>query len=711
MPAFLTDRQWLAVLLAVFMAVALSACGGGGGGTAPMPEPEPMPPTAEEMCTDAGNHWVDGACMTPGEYTVQMTLASIAAAATAADAQAAYDAVKDQVTATQGEALQDAVDARVAALAAMDRAADQKAALMAAAGMIDTSDLSTQEAVDTARAANVALRAALDAADDVSDADKAMYQAQLDAAVAAVDDAQDGIDTATRRMNQMEALADASTALASALTALSGATPTQEQLDAANAALGDLNAAVTGGADLTDEEKGPYALQASNASAPIATAQAAYDAAEEKRLAGEARARQLVLNAASMQVAKAINAHTVADNPPDEFSFTDTDTVTAGNQALTVTRGSGAAKITPFQSAADKKRKPFATGTAQDAGTGWSGMTFTRSGTEAKKAFTEMAAVYTDIEAAKDALWATAFDGATGTGLGLTEGDGPVTMDATARVNASHFTGGILPVGPTGNDDTSTVELAAGQGRIGTFYGVSGRFSCAAACVVSRDDKGIVSVDTPMIFTPNAFDALTTMAKYATPDADYTQFGYWMKSTKQRDGSYNHDIETFHGGTGDLAADLTVITGSAKYYGAAAGVYVKKEGAGDSLVVSDGKFTADAMLTARFGGGSIAANKAFEVEGTISGFMDGSADLGFAALTLEAGDIDTTAGETTLGAITGGETQGGGTSGNWQGQFYGNAGAGTTDTAADDFPQNVSGEFNGHFVNGHVAGAFGAEKD
>ena len=160
-----------------------------------MPEPVP-PPTAEEMCTDAGNHWVDGACQTPQEYTVNMTLASIAAAATAEDAQAAYDAVKADVTAAQGEMLQAAVDARIMAINMAARADEQKQALMDAAGMIDTSDLSTQALVDAARAAIVELRQAIADAVDVDDT--SMYQTMLDNAVDAVDMAQ-GRDRPPRR--------------------------------------------------------------------------------------------------------------------------------------------------------------------------------------------------------------------------------------------------------------------------------------------------------------------------------------------------------------------------------------------------------------------------------------------------------------------------------------------------------------------------------
>ena len=709
MPAFLTDRKWLTVLLAVFMAVALSACGGGGGGTTQVPEPPVPPPTAEEMCTDAGNHWVDGACLTPGENTVRMTLASIAMAATAADAQAAYDAVKDQVTAAQGEQLQMAVDARVEELATMARADNQKQALMDAAGMIDTSDLSTQALVDAARAAIAGLRQAIADAVDVDDT--SMYQTMLDNAVGAVDDAQDGIDTATRRTEQMEELASASEALKGASNTLAGA-QTRDNLEAAKAAQTALNEALDGAMDLTDAEKAEAQGVADAAAAQIDGAETAVARAEAEAEEAARIVRQKAANVVSEQVAKAINAHTVTGAPPDEFSPTDTDTGTAGDQALTVTRISGAAKITPYQSAADKITKRFTTATAPDAGTGWMGMTFTRSGTAAKKDYKEMAAVYTDIEAAKDALWATHFATAGG-GIGTpAANNGAVALQFVAATpeDAVRFTGGILPGAPASDDTATDRELKDGASVTGTFYGVSGTFTCGGGtdCVVSRDSKDNVTNTGTITFTPTSYTALTTMAKYATPDADYTLFGYWMKSTKQRDGSYVHDIETFQGGSGDPTTALADIQGTATYYGAAAGAYVKRAGAGDSLVVTDGNFTADAMLTARFAGDRIAVRDQRMISGTISGFMDGSTDLGFADLTLEKADFEAVA--NTVTATFSGETNGGGTSGNWTGQFYGNAGTGTTATD-DDYPQNVAGHFNGHFVDGQVVGAFGAEKD
>ena len=668
----------LMLATAAAAALTLAGCGGGGSSPASMTEQQPTP--------------------------YDTAKAAIAAATTAADAQAAYDAVKGDVTAAQGDMLQAAVDARQAALAMMARAEMQRTALMAAAGMVDTSDLSTQELVTAARTALAAFRGALDDADDLTAAEKQMYQDQFDTAEMALDDAQGGIDTATHRSEQMATLKSASEALATALTAITGKTPTAEELEAVQTAKNALDMAVADAADLTDAEKQPYALQASNAADPVTAAANAVAKAEAERKAREARAAQLILNAASIKVAEAINKHRVTDieanNPPAEFLDTNT---TDPTNILTITRLAGAAKITPYQDSADKKNKPFMTGAAQDAGTGWSGMTFTRSGTAAKKAYTEMAVVYTDIEQAKAQLWATAFTGVTG----LTPGTGgTIAIGSGASLDAMHFTG-ILPSAPASGEST-TVTIDADAHKTGSFYGVSGDFECGSTdCVVTRASNGKVSVTgSDLTFTPDEYDAETTMAAYANDDDDYTHFGYWTQKTKQRDGSYVHDIETFFGGMGGTVATLTDIEGTAKYYGAAAGVYVKKEGAGDTLVVSDGMFTADAMLTAKFGGNTVAVADQNTVSGTISSFMDGSMDLGFADLVLGKSTV-----LTTTGSSFSGETNGGGTSGDWRAQFYGNAGAGAGTTAADDYPANVAGKFNGHFVNGHVAGAFGAEKD
>ena len=189
-----------------------------------------------------GNGNGSRAVVTPGVVTpYEMVVAAIAKADTAEDAQAAYDAVKDDVTAAEGGKLQAAVDARVEALMAMTRQAGQKLVLMTAAGEVDTSDLSTAEAIAAVNTAVAALQAALDAAADVSDSDKAMYQGRLDAAQSAIDHA-----------DQTMALTDAVGAIqAIDLSGLSD----QEAIGAAEAAIAALQTALGSATALTDAQK------------------------------------------------------------------------------------------------------------------------------------------------------------------------------------------------------------------------------------------------------------------------------------------------------------------------------------------------------------------------------------------------------------------------------------------------------------------------
>ena len=80
----------LVLLLALVGALALAGCGGSDSGSPTMPMTETPPETP------------------PTPY--EMAVTNIAAADTADAAQAAYDAVKDDVTATEGDKLQTAVD-------------------------------------------------------------------------------------------------------------------------------------------------------------------------------------------------------------------------------------------------------------------------------------------------------------------------------------------------------------------------------------------------------------------------------------------------------------------------------------------------------------------------------------------------------------------------------------------------------------------------
>ena len=260
---------YLALAVLAGFGLALGACSSSSDDPPPtmteMPDPEPTP--------------------------YETAKAAIAAATTASAAQAAYDAVKGDVTAAEGDMLQAAVDARIASLAMMDRAAAQKTALMTAAGMVDTSDLMTAEDIDAANTAIAALQAALDAAADVSDADKAKYQAMVDAAEAAVMTAQGNLDTEGRMMAQRTAISDAVTAARTAVGAVDD-DATDNEVTAADNAIAALMAAIAGAADLSEGDaavasgKGTLdTLVLQLASAKESRQMAADEAADEQRQA------------------------------------------------------------------------------------------------------------------------------------------------------------------------------------------------------------------------------------------------------------------------------------------------------------------------------------------------------------------------------------------------------------------------------------------
>ena len=212
---------------------------------------------------------------------IQEARDAIAAATSRAAAQAAKDAADDVATVAEAAELQGLVEARAAELATMGRADAQMMALMTAAGNIDTSDLSTQAAIDAAEAAIDALEAALAAAADVSDADKAMYEARVTAAETAVETAQGVLDHAAQTM----ALTTAHTALqAIDLSGLS----TQEAIDAAQAAIDALQTALDNATELSATEKTAANIELAAANRAVASAQGRTDIANQMKAISDA---------------------------------------------------------------------------------------------------------------------------------------------------------------------------------------------------------------------------------------------------------------------------------------------------------------------------------------------------------------------------------------------------------------------------------------
>ncbi len=639
----------LALAAMAAAALTLAGCGGGGGGSAQAPGPTPTP--------------------------YQTALTAIQSAETAADAQAAYDEVKDDVTAAEGDELQDAVDARVETLAAADREMEQKAALMTAAGMVDTSGLSTAEAVAAANLAIAGLQEALDAAEDVSDADKAMYQSQLDAARMAVQTAQAALDTEDRRTVQDMALSDASTALGTALDALSSP-PTQAEIDAAQAALDNLNTAIEAAEDLDGAEKLAANRAASNAEGRITGAKAALMAANE---AAEQERLRLAEEAARMAAAQGKALLGALGGTPLD------------NNEVPVTLSAAGLAVTP-----STVRIPGATAETLEAGDSagslgiWAGTEYAHTNSDGTVAFS--AIVYTNQDAPKTMPFAEKYGDRTGIRYEADE----LTLTFGPATGAS-----ANDPGPDPNIDADSFPTSGpttfdgAQDFRGTYDGAAGSYECQANCTATYTTGGI-DLGAGWSFVHDS-GAMTS-----TADADYTYFGWWLRS----DGDGMPTLASaFHNRRGaDLRADPGgSIQGAATYAGKAAGQYALSnllDGTGEA-----GHFTADATLNARFG---TDADLNPGVTGTIDNFMaDGESKPWSVALRRGAfggnGAIDAPAGGGTVWSINGTAAP---RSGTWNGQMYK-----ATADPANTTPEVVTGAFASEFQGvGRMVGAFGATK-
>ncbi len=291
-------------------------------------------------------------------------------------------------------------------------------------------------------------------------------------------------------------------------------------------------------------------------------------------------------------------------------------------------------------------------------------------------------------------------------------------------------------------DDPNTVDLdesTMGHSVTGSFNGISGTFSCAAgsACPVTSDDMGMLSSLTGWTFTPDAAvdmdgealtgqdltDALAAlMVQGVAPDTDFMLFGYWMRAVTADDET-THTFLPLQAGTIPYGTTVADVAGTATYSGPATGLYVTKTKTfdtetGEQTFTGSGQFTATAMLMATFGqtpGGTLTQGNLFTLSGMINGFVDSDGETIAGAEDWEV-SLDrtiigsensefTTAGDGTAGDYSGTTSVGDdGTAGNYSGTFYGTAGDN------DAQPSSTAGIFDAHFQNGHVRGAFGADK-
>ncbi len=699
-----SEKSLLRLSTAAMLAglLVLAGCGGSG----PDPAPVEPPPSAYEMASDA-----------------------IMEAETAADAQAAYDAVnQDDISGAEAAKLMAELQDRLDEFATMARITAQKAVLAMAAADVDTSDLSDAAAIGAARTAIMALQAALDAADDVSAADKAMYQSMLDNANTDVTTAQGHLDTQGRMMAQRSAISSAVTAARTAVMAVNNDSSDAEVMAADNA-MEVLLAAINGAVDLPMGDADVASAQGTHDTldgyldAAKTSRTAALKEAEKARIAEMAAMAVMLYNGISAPVGDGTGNN-------DRFAAYGTGE-NAANIAVTI--GAGDAPGTAFNLSEDEDAVVAALH-------GWDGMRFTAE--PAGDAGTYEAVVYSDVGEPTMGRKFGSTDAVTETGdyeyqltdenavnpgetATLVTGEVETTTDTELAVQAR--------IASSSFDQSAGVKAfdSSGDERLklpGSYHGVPGYFYCTpAADHMCASEVGAgegfalggVNDADPPVFTAGTTGGTWTFKPHdpeqrlmEMPDAIYASYGWWIH--KSEDGT-TVTASAFAANRGAVAAatDVDDLQGTATYKGGAAGKYALQSALGG--INDSGHFTAAATLEADF--------DADTIEGTIDGFTgadgesrDWSVALGESTVSptgVIAGDPDTSGNtdpQMTVWTIDGTAAD---PSGQWSGTLYENEVEGDPTSGV---PQIATGTFYSTYgtqgTNAKMVGAFGAtEKD
>ena len=670
-----TSPFW-AIAVVAALGMGLSACGGGSDG---------LSAAQQQAVDDAAKIQADKDAAQAAYDTAKM---AIAEADTAAAAQAALDDVKDMITGMQIDELQAMVDDRIAAIGMADSVTMQKDALMAAAGMLDTSDLSAPGAIAAANTAIGALEMALDDATDVSDADKTMYQTQLDTAKGTV-------AVATHRM-AIDDAADMALTYVSAVTD----TSTDGEVASAQQAVQAVRDAITAADGVLSE--GDKSIVA--AEAQLELLDFALDDAIDSRMtamtkANEDRAKE---NAA---LGKAMHAALgkAGDNMNALNNIT-TSGVSLAPTELTVTRAQNAGSITAETS--------VPTGVMLKAGASvaplgsWNGMDYAAdpTGTGDDKYVADMARVYTNQGPGKSVAFDKANHGLGAVSDGSDGSNGPKGYYA---INADDWAKMMSPAFEhSAKQEHEPEERQDAVYVRGTFDGAPGQFRCSGAdtCSSTNDGKG-----SPSSLTGTWHFKPDEGAMLSQPDSNYLYYGWWVRKDAKGmpvAASAFASAEGEEAVTGDNQPES--LEGSATYAGHAVGKFAINnpfDGTG-----SGGHFTADAELNATFGGGTPAPTNP-GMTGTIDNFRlnDGTDDPGWSVELKRAmwdtgndGEFKTdTMG--TVWSINGNKAS---ASGNWNGTMYDDA-----DDDGSNLPTTVVGEFYSESGTiGRMVGAFGANK-
>ena len=365
---------------------------------------------------------------------------------------------------------------------------------------------------------------------------------------------------------------------------------------------------------------------------------------------------------------------------------------------------------------------------------GWAGAKHERSDEDGVE---EVVTTYVNIDPASNEEFDEYYsveDASSRTGVNGADADGELTLDtdpddvaAAAKLGlysaASFPTAGDQIKSYATEDDTDTEGVDESDESMfsGSFHGIPGAYSCTGTCTATADKNGLLmTLGGTWTFDPDdPGEGKMHLVYGVTADPDHLHFGYWLKTTPgEDDDPTTYAFQAFSGGAmafdeNNMGTSASAqVYGQAEYSGDAAGVYVRKTLRPDGTLAkaSTGEFTADANLTAYFGGDDVRASKHYTIEGTVTDFRDGQTR--FADWTVKLDPSDSFGGANNFtGDTTGSE---GVDEGSWSGTFYGPSEL-TADTTDDGGarmqPSGVAGEFNAHFTNGHVAGAYGATKE
>ena len=518
---------------------------------------------------------------------------------------------------------------------------------------------------------------------------------------------------------------DAAAAATAAIDVVMHADPMAAQ-DAADAAT-----AAAALVDPLDETTVTAANDAAGAAAMAVTALNAEETrlvAEAERLEAIAEAERLEAIAEAAETAAKLVAGYIG---PDNSTRADDDDATAGIQVpVTVESNSEGTQLLGDLDIKDEPPVFDGEDTAMDMtddfvksteavaslGSRWKGGKYTRT----QDGVSDTIVKYADKGDPKNSDFAAYFAGSRDGVDGSSSDGGVLTLTTSQAGNHGLFS---INFGIDSRNQENPITHAEGESSTeftGRFTGVPGTFSCTGTCSVGSDEKGNLDMLTgSWDFTPDGIEDLegavltTALGKISVPgvlpDADYMIFGYWLQETTDEDGKVTRAFSTFTDGNQPYGG-VAPVMGTATYAGPATGMYMKKsltpEGQ-PARPFNSGQFTADATLSASFGGNSVAVNDQFSITGSISNFMDGSEMINeqwVVNLNRPKADASTnisaTAG-TFSGVTSGGKL--GSAAGTFSGMFHG-------PSADNVLPSSASGIFDGHFSNGHVMGAFGAHK-